>query len=91
MVRCEEKVTDIADLEVSFFKEVRSMHASKSVVQGLALSAALLFTLLFWARTGALAQGSMATLRGMVQDQSGAPGRGELMYRPILPVTALPK
>ncbi len=52
------------------------MHASKSVVQGLALSAALLFTLLFWARTGALAQVSMATLRGTVQDQSGAPLAG---------------
>ena len=49
------------------------MHVSKSVVQGLALSAAILITLLFWASVGALAQESMATLRGTVQDQTGAP------------------
>lgn len=55
------------------------MHASKSVVQGLALSAALLITLLFWASVGALAQESMATLRGTVQNQSGAPLAGTVV------------
>ena len=79
MVRCEKEITDIPDIEVSLFEKMRSMYASKSVVQGLALSAALLIALLFWARAGALAQGSMATLRGTVQDQSGAPLAGTVV------------
>ncbi len=63
-------------MQSAFFKKVRGMCACKSIMQRLILSAALLITLLFWARTGALAQGSMATLRGTVQDQSGAPLAG---------------
>ena len=69
--RNHRRVKKLIPVEVRLIEEMRNMHAYKSVVQGLALSAALLITLLFWARTGALAQGSMATLRGTVQDQSG--------------------
>jgi len=74
-----KKITYIADLEVSLFEEIRNMCSYKSVVQCLTLSAALLITLLFWPSAGALAQATMATVRGTVRDQTGVPIPGTMV------------
>ncbi len=53
--------------------QVQDMRAHRSVMQSLTLSTTLLIMLLFLPVTGVSAQATLATLRGTVQDQSGAP------------------